>query len=202
MNAFHFHTPKTGGTFLKYKLRKPLEQFCKLKFVNVKAHDSWELATNDVYVFSSFREPIKRLVSSYCHFRDAMLEPDPTVKGLMNWYEENSDILINYQAKNFLIDEVFNEKLIIENIKKVNLLIRDNQFNDEKLERIKLQIISDLNLSNGFYVKDISNVFNSRSASHKLYAELPETIKKQIRQDNALDCEVYLNNSLYWNNGQ
>jgi hypothetical protein len=220
MKAYHLHTPKSGGTFLKTKLIDPLQTYCGLQFVNQSAHEAWSLVADDVYVISSFREPVKRIVSHYCHFNEVNEEEIITVATFVEWYNSNKTYLKNYQSKNFLIikdfsnhrpalrsEQVFidvqiNETELYKNIKRTNVLIRDNQFNDEKLEQIKLNIISDLNLSNNFYVKDVQNFYNSRQTSHKLYAELPETIKKQIRQDNALDYELYLNNSLYWNNGQ
>jgi len=220
MKAYHLHTPKTGGSFLKYKLIKPLETYCNLEFVNKSVHEAWSLVEDDIYIISSFREPVRRIVSHYCHFMEANEDALPSLDGFRKWYKNNKAYISNYQSKNFLVtadlskwrfalrnESVFinvdlDENKLFENLRRTNLLIRDNQFSDVHLDQVKLKIIQDCNLVNTFHVKDFPSNYNSRETSSNLFAQLSQSDIDCIMEDDELDHKVYLDNSLYWNNGQ
>jgi hypothetical protein len=220
MKAYHLHTPKTGGIFLKNKLIRPLEIYCGLETISNSLHEAWSLVEHDTYVISSFREPIKRIVSHYCHFMEANENALPTLDDFRKWYENNKTYISNYQSKNFLvtadlsvprrtlisesifIDVELDKIKLFENLRRTNLLIRDNQFSDAHLDQVKLKIIQDCNLVNTFHIKDIPSNYNSRKTSADLFAQLSQSDIDSIKEDNELDYKVYLDNSLYWNNGQ
>ena len=220
MRAYHLHTPKTGGIFLKHKLIRPLEIYCGLETISNCFHEAWSLVEDDTYVISSFREPIKRIVSHYCHFMEANEDVLPTLDSFRKWYENNKTYISNYQSKNFLviadlsapknalrstpifINVELDEDKLFKNLRRTNLLIRDNQFSDVHLNQVKLKIIQDCNLVNTFYVEDIPSDYNSRETSVNLFAQLSQSDIDFIKEDNEIDYKVYLDNSLYWNNGQ
>lgn len=220
MKAYHLHTPKTGGIFLKIKLIRPLEIYCGLETISNCFHEAWSLVEDDTYVISSFREPIRRIVSHYCHFMEANDDALPNLDGFRKWYKNNKTYISNYQSKNFLvtadlsvpknvlrstpifINVELDENKLFENLRRTNLLIRDNQFSDVHLDQVKLKIIQDCNLVNTFHVKDFPSNYNSRETSVNLFAQLSQSDIDSIKEDNELDYKVYLDNSLYWNNGQ
>ena len=220
MNVFHLHVPKTGGTFLRFKVIEPLRTHCGLNLINKTAHHAWGLVEEDTYVISSFREPVKRIVSHYCHFIEANENVIPTIESFRQWYEINKTYLSNFQTKNFLVTDGYknpmralrsdptfinveiNEDKLFQNLKRINVFIRDNQFNDVCLEQIKNKIAKECKIQNTFYVKDRYSIYNSRKESSNLFAQLSQSDIDSIMEDNELDYKVYLDNSLYWNNGQ
>ena len=221
MKLCQVHIPKTGGVYLNQKLTWPLTQYCGAELKRNNAHEAWSLIDDDTYIISSVREPIKRIISHYCHFQESLDDTlEINVKNFRTWYEENVLYLQNYQAKNFFvtddlsqwrnalipeqifIDCVVDENIVLNNVKKINVLLRDNQLTDQHLFKVKDKIISELNLIHNYLPKNIPPDYNSREISKQIYNQLTLDDETRIKKDNELDYEIYLNDSYYWNYGQ
>jgi len=146
----YVHIPKTAGWYIRHELLDfvldPLEEK-GVSFLEVKDHyhTGWNLVDDQTYVITSFRDPVKRLVSHFtymCGLRDyyyyALNSQDyphglrllansvvqntkqvwnyqPTIEDLYRWIEDNKNYLTDYQSKNIMLDYDINDHQLFWN---------------------------------------------------------------------------------------
>jgi len=132
-SLYHLHVVKTGGThlatFLMYNI------YNKLKNADVKInresleniHAGWKPVEENQYIISSFRDPVKRIISHFFHLLKLELADspvinrenkwqhfiggnisnyiNPTKNDFFSWLEYNSPHINSYQSKNFFYKE-------------------------------------------------------------------------------------------------
>lgn len=126
---YQLHIPKTGGLFLNSffsKNLKPTLEECNIETL-IDLHHGWKPVSDNTYIFTSFRDPVKRVVSHFCWLlltRYAVFGPktlnnrhqyyfsvnirdifNPTVSEFMKWLDINNNILSNFQLKNMFYDK-------------------------------------------------------------------------------------------------
>jgi len=230
---FYFlHIPKTSGRFCKENVVVPLlKTFTKNKisFQLFPSHANWDTSyiDNNTYIFSIFRDPIKRMVSHYCH--DIVLDNEgkrkiPVGKAkeinrdlFLSWVQENEIYLTDFQAKNILLEDnkmnheiksFFNFKLtkeeknnVIKKIKKINLFIRAVNLNKNDCLLLQNKILLDFNLYprlENIEFFDNQEFYNQDSSN--LFKTLNNEDILYLNSLNSFDLEIYNNNSYFWNN--
>jgi hypothetical protein len=230
---FYFlHIPKTSGRFCKENVVVPLlETFTKNKisFQLFPSHANWDTSyiDNNTYIFSIFRDPIKRMVSHYCH--DIVLDNEgkrkiPVGKAkeinrdlFLSWVQENEIYLTDFQAKNIFLEDnkmnheiksFFNFKLtkeeknnVIKKIKKINLFIRAVNLNKNDCLLLQNKILLDFNLYprlENIEFFDNQEFYNQDSSN--LFKTLNNEDILYLNSLNSFDLEIYNNNSYFWNN--
>jgi hypothetical protein len=218
LKIYHLHVPKTGGQYIKTVLLEPL-----CKDFNIEKNDAWhyfwEPAEKSNYVISSFREPIKRLVSEFVYISFYVYtNKEINVLNFLKWSEENKGISSNYQSKSFLYDGketgVFNKKFnyIFENINidkellysrlnKINVLLKTNQLNSENLKTLRLEIIKFFDLQEIQNPSKPERIYNA-TLSRELYKKLSPSEIQYLESLNKIDLDIYYSNGLFWNEGK
>ena len=137
------HIPKTAGWYIREELLDyvidPLERV-GVRFIELTDHyhACWSTVDDRTYVISSFRDPVKRLVSHFSYmiglrdfYYNLIIQPEykehnvlsqnvlnntkqvwyreSTVESLMDWIEENKFYLSNFQSKNLVFDYNVND---------------------------------------------------------------------------------------------
>ena len=128
------HVVKTGGTLLSTFLMYNV--YDKLKNIDVEIkretltnpHVGWKLVADNQYVISSFRDPVKRIISHFFHLLRSPPTDDvsivtrenkwrcfiggnisnytnPTKNDFFSWLEYSNPHINNYQSKNFFYKE-------------------------------------------------------------------------------------------------
>ena len=141
----------------------------------------------------------------------------PTKDEFFNWIEKNDKWLSNYQSKNFFYrpDDLiiprcilglagplsikdFNKPEVLNNLQKVNLLIKSEHLKNENFENILNKILNDYNLKND---KPINLDYNNRNRNKKSFEFYNSLSKKEIEYIeslNTLDLGIYNTESFFW----
>lgn len=131
---YHLHIPKTAGMYLHSILNDNLFPILLKNNISIfnynkekGSHSGWKPVIDNQYVVSSFRDPVKRIVSHFFwmlkliekngikvtrenkhifYFGSNVKDyKNPTKQEFMYWIEKNKDYLSNYQSKNFFYRE-------------------------------------------------------------------------------------------------
>ena len=201
-NIYFLHIAGTGGRALKKYILNPL--FNKNVEI-VGKHNGWsEFIDDSTYIISIFRDPVKHACGFYLHFLHKK-EYGSDVKKLFLEHYRNSEMLYNFQSKNFVTSgQTFNYgtgKYFNSDIVKI-----DKDLLEERVIRIDLLISQDLLHHNIQYVANIlakqldldrikiENVDKyeySNGDSHDLYNSLTEDEKREIQEYNDIDYKIY-----------
>jgi hypothetical protein len=223
-DIYFLHIPKTGGNYILSKLIEPIIKIYNfdqptLNHISPKGHYGWGPAGGDQWIISATREPIRRLVSQYSAFTERYeIEREISRDAFMKWVTENEKLVSNLQAKNFLFerdadknnfprildgaDIEINNEILYARLRRVNVLLRDNQLNDKTLEDVKNTFLVENNLPHQHYIRYLDARPNKNHHSYGLYQSLtPEDIE-YLKSIHNVDYAIYMDNSLYWNNGQ
>lgn len=208
---YHLHIPKTGGHYVRDKITSFLvEPLVAANIENIVAHSGWNYVTDTTYVFSAFRDPIKRTVSHYCHhvkFFENNPEK-PTLESFRKWCLNNYSFLANYQSKCFLYeqkstvpyfyrdDEDFlaidlkDKEELYSRLSRVNLLMKDSDLTDEVAEKAVNTILTEVGAPH-LATKPPSSGHNINEHSSALYSELKQSDVDFIAEMNRVDMEIY-----------
>jgi hypothetical protein len=222
---YHLQIAKCGGTYLNNMVVNPISKILEdnnIKFINGEQHLGWQEIDN-VYTLSSLRDPVKRTVSHYAFHKNNELSQSPlkNVYDFLKWVENYKDFISNYQIKNFLynkknlnsntfnpendkIDLDFliisiNKEIAIKRIKKINILLKDDQLNYNTCNKIFNKILLDFNiksnLSINFNKKHDHNITKNSSI---IYQNLNKKTIQYLYEMNNLDSEIYFSDSIYY----
>jgi hypothetical protein len=111
---YHLHIPKTAGTFLRSSVDSFVEPTLLRNGVRfIVDHGGWTHVDDLTYIFSSFRDPVERLISHFAHVtaisnydtgvyikNNQNLEVDE----LLEWVNNNLSSLTDFQTKNLFYD--------------------------------------------------------------------------------------------------
>jgi len=236
-SLYFLHIPKTGGRYFFKSVVRPIHD----KNPNIKEmHTPKEFAdkdkeliqvvhrgwipdiTDNTYIASILRDPIKRAVSHYVYTianRIGSVDDDGQEKKIVHLDKnlfmetiERSPKWHNYSSKNFLYDmsnyKDFvslsdNDKLLDRNtidtlfsrVKRTNFLMKTETFKKVDISDISKKISNDLSVDNIFYVDQTRYIIQS---SNILYNSLNESDKKSLTKCFELDYEIYNDDSLFW----
>lgn len=218
-NSFYFlHIPKTGGKYFINSYLSAMEPIFNKNKIEILyreyGHMFWRQEIKDsTYIFTTMRDPIKRIVSHYCHITE-MLDNlgknhgyEAIPETFILWVKHREKMISNFQAKSFLYSNIDfkkeytykmhkNEELEFEidkeelykNFNRVNLKVKIESFEDNK-EKIINKIFYDLGISDVIadtYVNKFEN-----SYSNILYNSLNEEDKQYLRSILEIDYELY-----------
>jgi len=220
MEIFHHHIPKAGGTYIKSTLLDPLVyahgiEGQQLSTSGSQEHYGWKDVDDETFVISSVREPMRRLVSQYEYRRVQMAEE---WLAFDEWLDTNEVALTNYQSKMFAYSfdvqggalltklnampiEVENEA-VLKNVKRVDVLLRDNQLNGETLEEVRKAICTRFDLPDLINAKYTMPNYNANTQSQLTFNNLSYSQVKRLQKMTEADSEIYMDNSLFWKQGQ
>jgi hypothetical protein len=218
-SLYHLHVVKTGGThlatFLMYNI------YNKLKNADVKInkesleniHAGWKPVEENQYIISSFRDPVKRIISHFFHLLKLELADssvinrenkwqhfiggnisnyiNPTKNDFFSWLEYNSPHIDNYQSKNFFYKEDI--ATIPHTLRGATARLYLEGFNDidvlKNISRVNLLIkTKDMNINNfENLLNKILNDFNLKNKD-KVNADilLSNSNKKSLEFYNSL----------------
>lgn len=217
-DSFYFlHIPKTGGRYFHkavYDNLKPLFAENKIEIIAEKNHHCWSKdIKDDTYIFTIFRDPIKRLVSHYCHVLDLLTlnkvrhSFNYTSDHFILWVEKSEDTISNFQSKNLLCNHsetredgsfrLHNNKdlnfkidknLLLERFNRINLKVKTENIDLEQSAIIN-KILLDFNIKYSA-VPSPSDRFSLEN-SQQLYNELEDHQKEYLASIMELDYELY-----------
>jgi hypothetical protein len=215
---YHLHIPKTGGHWIREEILAAVRGHVNI--YEEVTHYAWTPIKPTSYVICAWREPAKRTVSHYAYLIKTNSIPVEklTVKDFFYWVKKNSNYLKNYQVKNILYsgpnDDIFepnyeflknehvNEELAIERIKSFEFFIRDTQMVEKNVDLIVSKMYEYFEISKLSSFSGSSNFYNDNLMSSELYGQLNQQEIQQLQELNNLDCRVYNDLSLFWNDGK
>jgi len=201
-NIYFLHIAGTGGRALKKYILNPL---LNKNFEIVGKHNGWsEFIDDNTYIISIFRDPVKHACGFYLHFLHKK-KYGSDVKKLFLEHYRNSEMLYNFQSKNFVTSgQTFNYgtgKYFNSDIIKI-----DKDLLEERISRIDLLISQDLLYH---YIQYVANILAeqldlhrikienvdkyeySNGDSYDLYNSLTEDEKREIQEYNDIDYKIY-----------
>lgn len=228
----HIHIPKTGGSYLRNSFLIPFfdktinaGEYYEMNLGTDEVHHCWPVEDKGSYLVSSFRDPVKRTVSHYCEIFDfPRFEIKPNIYDFRKWVESNANYLSNFQSKNFIYSfkesddekgDRFFYKLsgflninnveindVKEKINRLNIFIRNTQMTENNMIALSKKIVDDLKSKINFNFFQPLSVNNISNDSLDLYSMLTQDDIAYLYELNSVDNELFLNDSLFWNNGK
>jgi len=194
--------------------------------LNGTEHLGWQSRPNN-YILSSFRDPVKRLVSHYAFWKQGADKPENKPKEVIDfltWVEFNKDFLNDYQAKNFMITRknfttnIFDKKtyfdpdflsvnldrkIVFNRISEVNIFLKDSQLNLATCEAVKNKICTDFSIIYPPSIKEVEiGARRVGAESTEIFNSLSESDKQYLYSLSPLDSEIYNSSWLFFNKGQ
>ena len=227
-SLYHLQIAKCGGTYLNNMVINKISKILKnnkINFINGEHHMGWQEG-NNIYKISCFRDPVKRLVSHYTFHKKDYVDNLSlmSVDNFISWIKNNEEFISNYQIKNFLYTNqdlslnIFNpetsnkidpnflsinidKELSIKRIKKVNILLKDSQLNENTCSLVANKILKDFNISFNFFIdNNKKHNHNVTKESFVIYKNLNKKTIQYLYDINNLDSEIYFSDSIYFNN--
>ena len=218
---YHLHIPKTGGETLNLFFKDNLvDYFIKNKIeYQIEGHFGLKPISKKTYTVTCFRDPIKRLVSHYCFMNllNKKTNLDKEAKDFLLWFDDNKNILSNYQSKNLFYDSTdeyeplilsgcssklslkrFNLDDVKMNLSTIDIILKTETINSVKLLSVGEQILKDFNLKLKAPFNISKEYRNSNPPSRILFSKLSKTEILYLEQANLLDFEIYNTNSLFF----
>ena len=183
---YHLHIPKTGGTSLFLMLREnlfpilfknniPISIYNKEK----RDHSGWKPVIDNQYIMSSFRDPVKRVVSHFfwmlnlieasgievtrenkhIFYFGSNIEDyrNPTKQEFIHWIQKNKNYLSDYQSKNFFYRE--NDQVVPMCVIGCSPALSIKEFNKD--EAIKNILRTNLLIkTENIKINNFENIFN------------------------------------------
>lgn len=186
---YHLHIPKTGGTQLSSILNDNLFPILLKNNISIfnynnynkrnKSHSGWKPVIHNQYIVSSFRDPVKRIISHFFwmlkliekneikitkenkhlfYFQPNVKDyKNPTKQEFIYWIEKNKDYLSDYQSKNFFYRE--NDYVVPTCLQGSSSALSIKEFN--KNEAIKNILRTDLLIkTENIKIDNFKNILN------------------------------------------
>lgn len=226
MNSFYnLRIPKTGTLYLKNNLFVPLKE-CLLKnnveVINFGDHEGWGPVKEDTYILSTFRDPVKRTVSHFCH-ESAYFDNTPSgylsqnKNTLLSWLENNKKRISDFQSKNILYSKPENlrgtgwmeikdpefleinvdKDTVVQRINSINILVDASSLNIKTLQSISIKVCNDFGIPYEKIVSDKEAPKAVAGFSDNIYLSLTEQEKNLIYDYNKVDSEIYFTSKYF-----
>lgn len=230
-NIYFLHIPKTAGRFVYRNLLIEMQDTLTENHVRIDVHDQAGISAHqawcttyiddDTYIISIMRDPVKHLVSFYCHtqalsMKGTRISPlgGPTINkaSFFNWIDQ--EWLKNYQVKNFIVEKESTEKflhkelfknaitesgLIDQKLSKVNLLLRNDDLTENNIVKIRTKILEDLGIdTSSVSTNFIVNPEFSNEDSTNLYNTLTKEEIDFLYKLSPIDKRIYEDDSYFW----
>jgi hypothetical protein len=166
--------------------------------------------------------------SPYFNLDDISIEDrdNPSVKDFMTWLDTYPHYINNFQAKNLIfnppthgstepnnffffkepsfLEMSLDEAKVWENVKRIDLLMKDTQLTDENMKASKQHIFDSFGISESKtqHIMDGYKWHNVTENSKKLYNRLSRSDIDKLYDINKLDSEIYFTDSLFWRGGK
>jgi hypothetical protein len=225
---YHLQIAKCGGTYINNMFVHSLFNIFNensIKYIDGEYHLGWQ-EIEKIYTLSCFRDPLKRTISHYAYYKNGGHEGKP-VDGLPNfidWVKENKNLLENYQVKNFLytkknfnlnpfnptsgMDPDFmsikvDKNKVMNRVKNTNILLKNSQLNDSTCLNVMQKILNDFGLNKKSFIdKHKKYDHNITIGSKEIYDTLSIKDMDYIYSINDFDSEIYMSDSLFFNDGK
>jgi hypothetical protein len=225
---YHLQIAKCGGTYINNIFVHNLFNIFNnnsINYIDGEYHLGWQDLEN-MYTLSCFRDPLKRTISHYAYYKNgghggqALVD----IPNFIEWVKQNEQLVANYQIKNFLytkknfhlnpfnptsgIDPDFmsikiDKNKAIDRIKNTNILLKNSQLNNETCLSVMQIILDDFNLDQKSFInKNKQHDHNITIGSKEIYDSLNTKEIEYIYNINNLDSEIYMSNSLFFNDGK
>ena len=230
-DSFYFlHIPKTAGRFFTHNVVVPINDILVKNGINsfynrdtYVAHQFWSKdITDQTYICSILRDPVKHMVSIYSHY--TMLNDgaqraipvgseDHDKNTMFEWMDKYSEYVSNIQSKNFLISNpdggfiysestkncFVNNEIIFNRLNNVKLLIKSEDLKVDNIDIIHKKILKDFDIEYNkidYKMQRASNYWNPDST--RIYKSLSSAEIDKILEFNNVDSEVYNTKSLFY----
>ena len=180
--------------------------------LNHNDHNIWRNFDNTTYIFSIFRNPVDRTLADFTYsyifddFNIRKISPNgvhvddnlmPSLDEFERWLHTTHTP--NYQSR-VLHNGLANVSpdLILNKVKRINLLVKDNIFNeDHKQNLLANKILFDLGIDENIKTPWIpEHLFAQRHAGAFYYDKIVGTsLEQQIKNINHVDVALYENDS-------
>lgn len=225
---YHLQIAKCGGTYMNNIFVHNLFKIFNdndINYIDGEYHLGWQDIENN-YTISCFRDPLKRTISHYAYYKNGGQDgmPMTDVPNFIEWVKQNEEMLSNYQIKNFLytkknfslnpfnpthgMDPDFmsiniDKDKAMSRIKSAQILLKNSQLNDNTCLSVMQQILDDFGLDQKSFI-DYNKKYdhNITAGSKEIYDSLSSTDIDYIYSINSLDSEIYLSDSLFFNEGK
>jgi hypothetical protein len=114
--------------------------------------------------------------------------------------------------KGFLSIKDIDKDLLYERLNRTNILLRSTQLNDANTSLIADQVALDAGISHNpcrcgrtempVIAEPMDEPDNANKVSRDIFNRLTEKEIEYLREISSIDYEVYMNDTLFWNNGQ
>lgn len=203
MKSFYYlHVPKASGrVFFKHVLKGLVESnelnnrylFPESNDISYTHHGWHDLISNDTYLISSLRDPVEAMISYRIHHggldsKDHLMSTIDKVanlqsKSFMTW----ADNRVEPESKIEL-----DRELILDRLKKVNLLLDSKDININNFNKLKERIAKDLGSIEKYSEEVNEDTDEFRTAGVK---EFCDSLTKEeidiIKEVNYMDVELY-----------
>jgi len=230
-NSLYFlHIPKTGGRYFFNKFIDPISEQInilhdpkKIDYSNLRygQHLGWSKdISDDTYVVTILRDPIKRAVSFYTYILGNIvgaIKEGEEVKNIFLYkkyfidFLESSYFYHDHSSKHLMYDFYYENNMFIDNnlkykmqnlddkVKRCNLILKLEDL--KKINDIDIcnKISNDLKLN--FYAPFTNNKNYKIKSSDNLYNSLTENDKKYLYKFLEIDYHVY-NSANFWQPGK
>lgn len=230
-NIYFLHIPKTAGRFAYQNLLMELEGSLNEGQVRIDVHNQTGVSSHQAwcttyiedttYIISIMRDPVKHLVSLYCHTQAISINGErisplggPTInkKDFFNWI--NQEWLSNYQSKNIMVEkesttrfthkELFKKPItelepVKQKLSRINLLLRNEDLTEANIVKIRKKILEDLGIeATSVSTNFVVNPNFSNEDSTNLYNSLTKAEKDVIYKFSPIDKQIYEDDSYFW----
>jgi len=180
--------------------------------LNHNDHNMWRNFEDTTYIFSVFRNPVDRTLADFTyshifddfHIRKISSNGVHVDDNLMPSVEEFEKWLYTIHTPNYQSRALHNglvnvsPDLISNRVKRINLLVRDNAFNqDSKQKLLTNKILSDIGIKENIKTPWVpEHLFAQRHAGAFYYNKIIGTsLEQEIKKLNWVDVNLYENDS-------
>lgn len=212
--SYFLHCPKTGGRYVTENVVNVFRPDLASKNIAPSqylafGHNAWKpvIDNPDMFIFSIFREPIKRIVSHYVYFYTDHRAELCTKEKMFAALEADvldSKRIVNYQSQ-FILDDsgefygtpstpiTLDKDLLFQRLSRIDMPIRTESLSKEVCNNILLKIydVAGVTPVDTSLLPHVQKPEYTSELSKNLYESLTAKEKERLLELNYMDAEVY-----------